>query len=453
MNISFEKLNNVTGEITVTLEENDYRPKVEKQLKEIGKSYKEPGFRPGHVPAPLIAKKYGAAVKYDVVNKEIGEKLQDYIKEEKLNLIGQPIPDEKNIFNAEDKDFNFKFKVGLVPEFDDHVNKDLHVPYYTITISDKMVDDQTKALQKRFATQIPGDEADADSLIKGEIIELDVDGNPKEGGIVVENGIIYPRYFTDEAQKELFIGKHPGDTVRFNPAATCNSNPTELSSMLNIDKNEIDDHKGDFDFKIKEIIVAKPAELNQEFFDNALGKDKVKTEEEFKEELRNLIKERLESDSKYRFSIDAKDAIMKAVGELELPEDVIKQSIHNDERKFTPEEIDAEYVKVVPGLTWDIILNEVARRFGVKVEDKDIRDEATGVVVSQLSQYGPSALSDQLVNHYVDELLKDNKAIRNLFANALSRKTFDVIRENVSVDGKDVSVEEFNALFQNPQKD
>lgn len=182
MKIDYAKIDEVNGEITVTLEEKDYADKVKKQLKEIGKKHAEPGFRPGHVPSGLIQKKYGAAVKYDIINQEVGNAVFDYIKENKLHVLGNPVPQQNDDFNINAADFTLKFKVGIAPEFDTHVNKDLHVPYYTIKVSDEMIDNQDQMFSRRFGKQEPGDTVDATALVKGVISELDENGEPKEGG-------------------------------------------------------------------------------------------------------------------------------------------------------------------------------------------------------------------------------------------------------------------------------
>ena len=451
MKVDFDKLDNVTGEITVTLEEKDYADKVEKQLKEISRRHSEPGFRQGHVPASLLKKKFGASVKYDVVNREIGEAVYSYIKENSLQVLGQPVPEEGNVFKDEDKDFSFKFKVGLAPEINDHVNKEMHVPYYTIMVTDEMIDDQIRGLRERMGRQVPGDVTEPNAVIKGEITELNPDGTEKEGGIKVENGIIAPIHFTDEEQKKLFEDKHPGDVVKFNPAATCNSNPTELSSMLNIDKNDVENHKGDFDFKIKEIIVLKPAELDQEFFDQAVGKDKAHNEEELKEELKKLMAVNLANDSDYRFTIDAKDAVVKAVGELELPEAILKDFLVKQGNGITKENVDEEFEKMKPQLTWDLTRDEIARRFNLKLEEADLMHEARGVVIRQLSQYSPNSLNENLIEHYAKDVVKDEKSREMLAQNAMNRKVFETIKQNVTLDGKEVSMEDFRKLFFAPQ--
>lgn len=447
MNVNYEKLDNVNGELTVTLEEKDYADKVTRQLKEIGKKHAEPGFRPGHVPAGLIAKKYGTAVKYDVVNKEVADAVFNYIKENKIQVLGQPVPESDNNFDINNKDFTFKFKVGVAPEFDNHVNKDLHVPYYNIIVPDSMVEEQITALRRRFGRQEPGEEMEPDAVVKGTITELNEDGSVKEGGVVVENGIIAPVHFKNEDQKKLFEGKKVGDVVRFNPAATCDANPTEMSSMLNIDKADVDAHKGDFNFEIKEIIVLKPAEMNQEFFDNAVGKDKAHNEEEFRAAVKEFIAMNFSNDSNYRFTIDAKEAVQNAVGRLELPEQILKDFLMRQNEAMKAENIDEEFDKLRPQLEWDLIRDNVAEKFGVKVSDEDVLDEARGVVARQLMQYGAAGLNEQIIERYAQEVVKEEKQREMLAQNALNRKVFEVIKENVTLDGKEVSVEDFQKLF------
>lgn len=447
MNVNYEKLDNVNGELTVTIEEKDYADKVSKQLKEIGKKHSEPGFRPGHVPAGLIAKKYGTAVKYDVVNKVVADAVYDYIRENKIHVLGRPIPESGNDFKIENTEFSFKFKVGVAPEFDNHVNKDLHVPYYKIEVSEETLNSQIEALRQRFARQEPSDVTEPNAVIKGCITELNEDGTVKENGVVMENGIISPAYFKSDDQKKLFEEKKVGDVVVFNPAATCDSNATEMSSMLNIDKADIDAHKGDFNFEIKEIIVAKPAELDQEFFDNALGKDKVHNEEEFRAEVKDLIALNYENDSNYRFTIDAKEAVTKAVGQLELPVEIIKDFLLRQNESLNPENIDEEFDKMREQLEWDLIRDSIAEQFKVQLTQEDMLDEARGVVARQLMQYGPAALTDEIIDRYAQEVLKDEKNREMIGQNALSRKVFEAIKENVTLDNKDVTLEEFQKLF------
>lgn len=448
MNVTYTPLDNVNGEITVTIEEKDYNDKVEKQLKEIAKNRPEPGFRPGKTPMGMLRKKYGDAVKYDVINKEVGEKVYDYIRENDLRVLGNPVPQkmEKDL-DLNDKEFTFKFKVGVAPEINTHVNKDLHIPFYTITVSDEMVDNEDKQFRKRFGKQVSGEAVEPNALVKGVITELDENGEPKEGGIVVENGIVAPSYFKDKAQEALFDGKKVGESVVFNPAATCEGNENELASMLNIDKAATAEHHGDFRMDIKDIIVVQPAELNEEYFENLFGKDKVHNEEEYRNALRDMIANALKNDSFYRFTIDAKDDVLKAVGELELPEEVLKEYLMQRDEKITPENVDEVFASMRGQLVWDLVSEAIAKQFDVKVEEADVVNLAKAAVQQQLAQYGMANVPAEMLDKYAAEVLKDQNQRQRMAQQSLEFKVYNAIKDNVSLDDKEVSVDEFRALF------
>lgn len=449
MKIDYAKIDEVNGEVTVTLEEKDYADKVKKQLKQIGKNHAEPGFRPGHVPAGLIQKKYGAAVKYDIINKEVGNALFDYIKENKLHVLGNPVPQQNEEFSIEASDFTLKFKVGIAPEFDTHVNKDLHVPYYNIIVSDEMIDNQDQQFSRRFGKQESGEAVDSTALVKGVITELDENGQPKENGVVVENGIVSPQYFKSEEQRELFMGKKVGDIVKFNPAATCDANATEMSSMLNISKEEVDAHKGDFNMEVKEIIVLKPAEHNQEFFDMVFGADKVHNEEEYRAALKDMITAGLANDSNYRFTIDARNAIASAIGELQLPDEILKDFLKSQNEALNDENIDEEYTRLRPELEWELEKEAIASQLDIKVDEEDLKNTACMMAQSQFAQYGMANVPAETLDRYASDILKDEKARNQVYNQTVDMKLYNGIRAMVSVDEKEVNVEEFNDLFRN----
>lgn len=448
MNVSFNKLNDVTGQLTVTLDEKDYADKVKKTLKQISKNRPEPGFRPGHTPMGLLEKKYGKSVKYDVINQEVGDAVFNYIKENKLNVLGNPMPEANEDLDLDKADFTFTFKVGLAPEITTHVDKDMHIPYYTIQVTDEMIDRQSEQLRQRFGEQVKGEEVDSNAVIKGVITELDENGQPKADGIVVENGILAPRHFTSDEQKALFEGHKLGDQIIFNPAATCDGNEIELSSMLNIPREETADHKGNFSFDIKEIIVLKPAELNQEYYDQVFGKDQVHNEEEYREALRSMIATQLTADSNFRFSIDAKDVITKAVGEIELPTEILVSYLMQQNAELTREDAEKQFEAMRGDLVWQLIRDAVAAQLDVKVEEDDLRNVARLMAQQQFAQYGMTNVPAEALDKYADDILKDRNARQQVANQAADMKIFGAIKEAVTVDDKEVSVEEFNALFQ-----
>ena len=451
MNVNFEKLDAVRGQLTVNVVENDYAADVKKQLKEIGKHRPEPGFRAGFVPEGILRKKYGTAVKYDVISKLVGNAIYEYIRENKLHTLGQPVPTTEADLDA--ADITYVFKIGLAPELGLKIDKDIHIPYYKIKVDDSMIDERDRLLRRRFGKQEPGEVTDPTAVIKGILTELNEDGSVKEDGIVVENGIIAPQYFKDPEQAKLFEEKHPGDVVRFNPAKTCDANPTEMSSMLNIDKDQVNEHLGDFNMEIKEIIVVVPAELNQEYFDQVFGKDQVHNEEEYRKALADIISSELKTNSDYRFTLDTRHILTDKVGEVELPDDILIEFLENrNGEKAAGEVVKQEYESMKPSLTWQIITDEVIDQLGVNVTEEDVREIAKMRIREQMAQYGMMNAPEQLVDQYTDNLLKDDKARQRLEGEAESNKMYAALIQAVTLDEKEVTPEEFGNLFKEENK-
>lgn len=448
MKIDYAKVNDVTGVITMNIEESDYADSVKKQLKEIGKKHAEPGFRPGHVPAALIAKKYGKGVKYDEINKLVGDAIFDYIKENNINVLGNPVPDPANAINDDATDFTFKFTVGVAPEMNLKADKDVHIPYYTIDVTDEMIDRQDEALRRRYGKQEPGDEVDATALVKGVITELNEDGTVKEDGVVVENGIVAPQYFKSDDQRQLFIGKHVDDSLVFNPAATCDSNPTELASMLNLDKEAAENHKGDFRFDIKEIIVLKPAELGEEYYKEVFGEE-VKDEAGYREAVKKLISDSLVNDQNFRFTMDAENVFRAQVGDIELPDEILKDFLISRNEGLNKDNIDEEYGQIRSRLVWDLEKNQLMEMLGVKVTGEDMKATARMLAAQQFAQYGMANPPEDAIEHYAGELLKEEKYNTQIAQQTADMKLFSAIKEVVTVDDKTVSIDEFNKLFAN----
>ena len=448
MDVKYEKIDAVRGEITVNIEEKDYAAEVKKQLKEIGKHRPEPGFRAGNVPEGILRKKYGVQVKYDVVSRMVGTAVYDYIKENKIHALGQPMPIAEGTSDLEDADMIYRFKVGIAPDLGLKIDKDLHIPYYKIKVADSMVEERDTLLRRRFGKQEPGQVTDPTAVIKGVLTELNEDGSVKEDGIVVENGIIAPQYFKSAEQAKLFEEKHPGDVVRFNPSKTCDANVTEMSSMLNIDKDDVNNHLGDFNIEIKEIIVVVPAELNQEYFDQVFGKDQVHNEEEYKKALADIIASELKVNSDYRFTLDARHVLTDKVGDVELPDDILINYLENREgQQAAGVQVAEEYEAMKPSLVWQIITDQVIDTLGVTLTEEDVKTLAKARIREQMAQYGMMNAPEQLVVQYTDNVLKDEKARQRLESEAEHNKMFAALVQAVTLDEKEVTAEEFGALF------
>jgi trigger factor len=310
-----------------------------------------------------------------------------------------------------------------------------------------MINRQDEALRNRYGAQVKGETVEAEAVVKGTLTELNEDGTVKEDGLKVENAILSPRYFKNEDQKALFVGKNLGAAIRFNPAATCDGNAVELSSMLHIEKEAAEAHHGDFQMDITEIMVLRPAELGDEYYKNLFGEDKVHNEEEYRAELKNMIAAQLTNDQNYRFSIDAREALINRVGELELPDAILKEYLMGQSENINAENVDEEYTKLVPGLKWQLISDTVCRNLEIKIEQEDVKAVAKMVARSQFAQYGMANVPEDVVERYADDILKDKKAGESLVSQAIEQKLFNAIRAKANVEEKSVSVEEFNNLF------
>lgn len=447
MNVTLDRIDNVNGVITLSIEEKDYQDKVKKELKQIGIKHPLPGFRPGHVPAGLLQKKYGKEVLVEVVNREIYDNLVNYIQENKLNILGEPIianADEVNFDTM--KDFSFKFEVGFAPEVSLTLDKSVSIPYYNIEVDQKMIDQQNEMFCKRFGKQVKGEQVDATALVKGSMVELDENGAVKDGGINVESTIVAPQYFKSEDEKAKFTDKKVGEEVVFNPWNTCNGNQAEMTSMLNIDKEQAD-VKSDFKLTITEILVNQAAELNQELFDGVFGKDNVKTEEEYFAKLKEMIAAQLVNDSNFRFTMDAEKVLREQVGTLVLPTEFLKKWLVRQDNKYTAENIDEEFTKMVPQLEWQLIKEQAAKQLEVKVNDDDLLADAKRIAYQQFAQYGMANVPEDMLEKYAKDILENKEYRQQIVQQSVDNKLYSAIKDAVTLEEKTVNVEAFNALF------
>ena len=293
MNIKFEKNTNVSGVLTIEMQKADYEESVKQELKKIGKKAQMPGFRPGMVPAGLVKKMYGTQVKAEQVNQLLGKSLFDYIQENKINMLGEPINAENHEAQDIEKqdDFVFVFDIALAPEINITLDANDTVDYYDIDVTDEQVDAQVKQYAQRAGHPEEADTYQDRDILRGRLAELDADGQTKEGGIIVEKASLMPTYFKSDDQKALFATAKKNEVLTFNPSKAYEGSDAEIAALLKIEKDQVADHSGDFSFEVEEISRFVPAAIDQQLFDNIFGKDTVKSEEEFKNKIKeNSIK-------------------------------------------------------------------------------------------------------------------------------------------------------------------
>lgn len=451
MNISFEKIGDVAGKLTVNVEENDYKAKVNAELKKIGATHNIPGFRKGHINIDQLRRRFGKDVMSDVINETVYHAVIDYIKENKINILGQPLPEKVVAVNMDQKDYTFAYEVGLAPELNIEIDKNVTLPYYTIDITDKMLEDQDKSLRERFGAQVPGEEVDNKAVVKGTLMELNADGTVKESedAIQVINGIVAPFYFKNKEEEQKFIGKKLNDKVVFNPYNSCEGNVAELSSMLNIDQDKAAEVKGDFEMVITEIIVVKPAEHNQEFFDNIFGRDKVHNDEEYNQALKEMISNSFRGTTDYYFNTITRDYFVDKYGaDMKLPEDfLIKWLTYTNPEAAKDADMKKEYAEMLPSLKWQIISDRIADQLKVSIDNDDVLARAKFIARQQFNQYGIYNIDEETVTDTAKRILADKNYSRRIAEEVSELKLFAVIREAVTIDLKTVSFEEFSKMI------
>ena len=457
MNVSFEQIDAVNGLLTVDLKREDFANDVNKEVAAMGVRHPIKGFRPGKAPKSLLMKFYGPSVTADVVDRMVGKAMYDYMRENNLNILGEPLPNEETKVDLmKDEEMSFKFDLGMAPAIDLKLNKRINVPYYNIEVTDQMVDDAIAHDRKRLGTLVDGEVSDKESMLRGSMIELDENGNDKADGVKVERTVISPRYMNDDDEAAKFVGVKVGDTFVFNPHKAYNGNVAELSGLLNIDRNVAGDMKSDFRVTIEEIKVNQDAEMNEEFFKGVLGVEtEVKDEAAFREAVRGMIAQANIPDCNYRFTIDAQRVLTDKAGDIQLPEEFLKRFIQKrraeDEKKNT-EPTDEEIQGMFKQLRWQLVKDHIAQELGVKVEKEDIDTAAFIFAQQQLSQYGIYNAPEDLVKQQAERYMQDDRAREMIQEHAIDNKFFAAVREAVKVNEKTISVEEFRKLFETEEK-
>lgn len=451
MNISFDIQDKVNGLMTIVVEEADFKDEVEKTLKDYRKRANIPGFRPGQVPMGLVKRQFGAQVKMDAVNKIIGENLQKYIADNKIQMLGQPLASEKQeaVDIEKDAPYTFMFDIAVAPEFKAALSGKDKIDYYTIKVDDKLIDQQVEMFQSRAGHYDKAETFDPEQrdMLKGDLRELDANGNTLEGGITVEGTVLMPQYINVDAQKKLFDGAKLGDIITWNPSEAYPDNDIEVSSLLKIKKEEVAEHKGNFSYQITEISRFVKAENNKELWESVYGKDaKIKDETGFRKMIADGLTAQLEGDSNYRFIQDVRAHMEKKIGKLEYPDALLKRIMKANNRDKGEEFVEKNYENSIKELTWHLIKEQLAAANDIKVEDKDVQESAVLMARAQFAQYGMTNVPDEYLTNYVQEMLKNRENIDQFVEAALDRKLAAKLKDVVKLNEKEVDLEEFNKL-------
>ena len=447
MNITFEAPDKINGLMTITLESADYQPEVEKTLKDYRKRANIPGFRPGQAPMGMIKRQFGTSVKVDAVNKLLGEKLYEYVRENKIQMLGEPLPSEQQeaLDFESDKPLTFKFDIAVAPEFEAKLSGKDKVPFYNITVDDKLIDQQVEMYQSRAGQYEKVEQFDAEQrdMLKGDLREVN-------GSIEVADAVLMPQYMKVDDQKKLFDGCKLGDVITWNPRKAYPESDVEVSSLLKIQKEEVKDHEGDFTFQITEISRFVKAEVNQALFDQTFGEGTVKSEKEFRQKIADQISQQFKADSDYKFLLDIREHMEKKVGKLEFPEAILKRVMiqNNKDRKDAQEYVEKNFELSIKELGWHLIKEQLVAAQGIKVEEDDLKQVAKEAARAQFAQYGMSNVPDEYLDNYAQEMLKKHENVDGLVDRAVDVKLTAALKGVVKLDEKDITLEDFQKMLQ-----
>ena len=450
MNIQFEAPDKVNGLMTITLEKADYQPEVDKTLKDYRKRANIPGFRPGMAPMGMIQRQFGTQVKVDVVNKMLGEKLYGYVRENKIQMLGEPLPSDKQAqldFEG-DGALEFKFDIAVAPAFEAKISGKDKVDYYNITVDDKLIDQQVDMYQSRAGHYEKVEKYDAEQrdMLKGDLRELDEKGNVKEGGITVSEAVLMPQYIKVDKQQKLFKDSKLGDIITWNPRKAYPDSDVEVSSLLKIQKDEVKDHEGDFTFQITEISRYVKAEVNKELFDQVFGEGNVKTEKDFREKIAEQIKQQLVTDQDYKFLQDVRAHMEKKVGKLEFPEALLKRVMLQNNKDKGQEFVDKNFEASIKELEWHLIKEQLVEALEIKVNDEDVKQIAKEAARAQFAQYGMSNIPEEYLDNYAQEMLKKRENADGLVDRAVDVKLTAALKGVVKLNEKDITLEDFQKM-------
>ena len=427
--------------LSVNIQEADYAALVEKQLKNFRQKANVPGFRPGMVPMGLIKKQYGTAVKAEEINKLLQTKIFEYIRENKIDMLGEPLPIEAqqaNINMAEDKDFTFEFEIALAPKFDAVLDKGDALAYYKIQPTEEMIQGQVNAFAQRCGEYKQVESFENGDMLKGTLTEA------VENGVVVREAVMMPSYMKNDDQKALFSGAKVNDVVTFNPFTAFDGNEAELASLLKVEKSEVAAHNGEFTFAITEITRFVASEINQNVFDAAFGKDAVKSEEEFRAKIAEQFEARFEVESDYKLLMDVRDYLMNKVGKLEFNEAILRRIMDSNQPEGAEAVSEEDFQKSLTELRWHLVKEQLAKKFEIKIDDNDVLEVAKAATRDQFAQYGMANVPEDLLENYAKEMLKQEKTREALINRAVDVKLIQGIKAAVTLNEEKVSVEDFN---------
>lgn len=450
MNINLENIDKVNGIINITIEKADYEKQVADVLKDYRQKASIPGFRPGKAPAGLIQKRFGTAVLLEEVNKLLSHNLSKYMIDEKLPVLGEPLPNEdkqKAIDWEKDETFEFAFDVALAPEIKVTLDEENAYDYYKITVSDEMIQQQEDMAASQLGQNVPVVEAKDNSTVRGNFVQLDAEGNEAEEGIAPDGVLLAVDRIKDEEIKNSFVGCKKDDIIVFDPVKAF-ENKTEVAHMLNIKPEEAETLEGEFRFTVTEILQFEKAELNEELFKKLYGEDtEVKTIEDFRARIKEEIAGNLVYSSEHKFALDTRNALLEKT-EMELPEAFLKRWLLTVNKELTEEQLEKDFANIILDFKWQLIKDEIAKENEIKVSEEEAKDFAKKMALAQYQQYGIHDVPEDQLESFAKMMLEKPEEKERIYKKLHEDKVVAAVKEKATLTEKEISQEDFTKLME-----
>lgn len=446
MNIVRENIDALNAKLTVKLEASDYKPAYDKALRDYRKNMDMPGFRPGNVPMAVVKKRVGRSVLAEEINKVLSESLHTYITDENLDVLGQPMPVESDVEEGDwddPKDFTFEYEMGLAPEIDITLDK-VKQTYYTIEVSDDMIDGEVDQLKRRYGKMSEPETSEAQDMIMGTFIQLDDKDEVVEGGIM-NDGTISLEFVEHKATAKKLVGLTKGDEVVVDPNKVSRDHD-DLGRMLGIDHEGVHNlPKGNFKFRVNDVRRIETCEVNSELFDKVFGEGNVSDEAAFRERIGEGISNGLKRDQDWFFKNELSEAMIEKFDPA-LPDTFLKRWIQaTNEKPLSDEQLDKEYPNYAKSVKWQLIEERIARANEIKVEYPDMMEHVQENIKSQYAQYG-LPLDDETLQQYAANAMSNKEEVQKIFETLREEKVIDVAKGQIKLKEKTVSLDEFKKM-------
>jgi trigger factor len=444
MNVVQEKVNKLNAILKVEIKSEDYQSKVKTTLEKYRKTAKVPGFRPGHVPFGMIQKQYGKTVLADELNKLSNDGLYKFIKDENLEILGNPIPLEENTFKGDldnPSDFEFSYEIGFSPKFDIPLSSKKSMDYFKVKVDDQLIEKQINDLRRRYGKLESTEEIGETDMVMGLFRELDSKKEPKEEG-VEHNSTISMEFLKDKKAIKALLGKKVDDAIVIDPKSV-SKDTKDMASMLGIQEEDLKGLSKHFKFTINEIKRMEMAELNDELYSKLFPTGEVKTEEDLKTKVSDDLNNMFKQDSDRLFTQTIYEYLMDKT-KLAMPEGFLKKWIKlSNEKPIDDDTLDKEFDGYLKSMKWQLIQGKIFKDNDIQITNEEVMDFTKSLLVSNYAQYGMPAPEDKELTETAMRLLKDKEQVNGIYDRITEKKLSDYFQTNVPMKEKKLSYDDF----------